>query len=559
MPSFKSARWRMNRRLFLGTSAAIIAVGGVLGGVQVVPYISSGEIQTSASSTATIDVGAGNVDIFDTSVSDEISLQVSQESLDEMLADYQEDGSKTWVKTTITIDGVTIENVGIRLKGNSTLSGLGRTSEEGGPQAPEGVEEFTDLSEEEIAQFEEQFATQQETTDASETGETAETEETRGPGGGMGGGGMGGMTSVDADDVSTWPLLISFDKYEDGRVYQGMTQLALRPGTTVVNEAMALALTAETGQVSQQSSFTTFSLNDEPSTTRLLLEHPDENYADALGNGVLFKADSNSSFTYQGEDQTEYDGQFKQINGDGNGDIQPIINLLKWLDTASDEEFAEHLSDYVDVESFARYVATQNLLVNSDDMAGPGSNYYLWYDYDTGLISVISWDLNLAMSGSTDAGPDDEISMGGGGGGGMRPGGTTDTETEGTATEGTESTEGTAAEGMPAMGEMPDMENIPDMGEMPDMADREGVGSMGGNQLKERFLASNAFTEIYEQVYWELYEEMYGSGTAIELLDEIAASIPETDAVTADEIATEVASMREWITARTEVLAALQE
>ncbi len=563
MPSFKSARWRMNRRLFLGTSAAIIAVGGVLGGVQVVPYISSGEIQTSASSTATIDVGAGNVDIFDTSVSHEISLQVSQESLDEMLADYQEDGSKTWVKATITIDGVTIENVGIRLKGNSTLSGLGRTSEEGGPQAPEGVEEFTDLSEEEITQFEEQFAAQQETTDASETGETAETEETRGPGGGMGGGGMGGMTSVDADDVSTWPLLISFDKYEDGRVYQGMTQLALRPGTTVVNEAMALALTAETGQVSQQSSFTTFSLNDEPSTTRLLLEHPDENYADALGNGVLFKADSNSSFTYQGEDQTEYDGQFKQINGDGNGDIQPIINLLKWLDTASDEEFAEHLSDYVDVESFARYVATQNLLVNSDDMAGPGSNYYLWYDYDTGLISVISWDLNLAMSGSTDAGPDDEISMGGGGGGGMRPGGTTDTETEGTA--GTESTD---AEAMPAMGEMPDMgnmqqrerpEGMPDMGEMPDMGDREGGGSMGGNQLKERFLASDAFTEIYEQGYWELYEETYGSGTSIELLDEIAASIPESDAVTADEIATEVASMREWITARTEALAALQE
>ena len=575
MPSFKSARWRMNRRLFLGTSAAIIAVGGVLGGVQVVPYISSGEIQTSASSTATIDVGAGNVDIFDTSVSHEVSLQVSQESLDEMLADYQEDGSKTWVKATITIDGVTIENVGIRLKGNSTLSGLsGNSGGGGGPQASEGM---TDLSEEEIAQFEEQFAAQQETTDASATGETAET---RGPGGGgMGGGGMGGMTSVDADDVSTWPLLISFDKYEDGRVYQGMTQLALRPGTTVVNEAMALALTAETGQVSQQSSFTTFSLNDEPSTTRLLLEHPDENYADALGNGVLFKADSDSSFTYQGDDQTEYDGQFKQINGDGNGDIQPIINLLKWLDTASDEEFAEHLSDYVDVESFARYVATQNLLVNSDDMAGPGSNYYLWYDYDTGLISVVSWDLNLAMSGSTDAGPDDEISMGGGGGGGMGPGGTTDTETEGTATEGTEATagtetEGTAADGMPAMGEMPDMENMPDMGnmqqrerpegmpdmgEMSDMADQEGGGSMGGNQLKERFLASDAFTEIYEQVYWELYEEMYGSGTAIELLDEIAASIPETDAVTADEIATEVASMREWITARTEALAALQE
>ncbi|WP_167382154.1 CotH kinase family protein [Corynebacterium suranareeae] len=521
----------MNRRLFLGTSAAIIAVGGVLGGVQVVPYISSQEVQTSASSIATIDVGSGNADIFDTSVSHEVTLQVSQENLDEMLADYQEDGSKTWVKANITIDGVTIENVGIRLKGNSTLSGLGGNSENGMPQGPGGAGgDFPELSEEEMAQFQEQFAEQ--------------TGEARGPGG-MGGMGGGGMTSVDADDVSTWPLLISFDKYEEGRVYQGMSQIALRPGTTVINEAMALALTAETGQVSQQSSFTTFTLNDEPSTTRLLLEHPDEYYANELGNGVLFKADSSSSFTYQGEDQTEYDGQFKQINGDGNGDIQPIINLLKWLDTASDEEFAEHLSDYVDVESFARYVATQNLLVNSDDMAGPGSNYYLWYDYDTGLISVISWDLNLAMSGSTDAGPDDEISMGGGGGGGgMRPG------------ENAETTE--AVEGMPDMAEMGER---PDMGDMQQRERPEGEGmggGMGGNQLKERFLASDAFTEIYEQVYWELYEEMYGSGKALEVLDEIAASIPETDAVTADEINTEVISMREWIAARTEALASQQ-
>ena len=83
------------------------------------------------------------------------------------------------------------------------------------------------------------------------------------------------------------------------------------------------------------------------------------------------------------------------MNGQGSQDLQPIISFLKWMDGASDDEFAAHLADHVDVESFARYVATQNLLVHSDDMAGPGRNYYLWYDLGTKKLTVVSRDLNL--------------------------------------------------------------------------------------------------------------------------------------------------------------------
>ncbi|MFP7365287.1 CotH kinase family protein [Corynebacterium callunae] len=583
----------MNRRLFLGTAASIAVVGGVIGGVQVVPYISSQEVQATAAATSTIDVGAGNVDLFDTSVQHEVSLQVSQENLDEMLADYQEDGSKTWVKATITIDGVTIEDVGIRLKGNSTLQSLSGESRGGAPGAaatdettedgedataempamPEGMELPEGITEEDIANFQAQMA------------------EGGGMGGGMGGGAGGGaMMSLDINDSSTWPFLISFDKYEEGRVYQGMSQLSIRPGTTVVNEALALALTDATGQATQQSSFMSFSLNDSATTTRLIIEIPDENYADSLGNGVLFKADASSSFTYQGEDQTDYEGQFTQINDEGNGDIQPIINLLKWLDTASDEEFDAHLADYVDVESFARYVATQNLLVNSDDMAGPGKNYYLWYDYDTGLISVVSWDLNMSMSGSTDAGPDDEVSMGGGGGmgRGMMGADATATDAIADATTADAATTDTAVSAdLPAGMTPPDMAAGTDttattdeaavaatdeaadtqvqrqrpagMGEETDTEGGMGGGMMSGNELKERFLASDAFTEIYEQAYWDLYEQMYGSGTATTLLDEIAASIPARDSVSAEDIATKVSTVREWVTTRTEALSALRD
>ncbi len=180
-------------------------------------------------------------------------------------------------------------------------------------------------------------------------------------------------------------MLIRFDKFVEGRAYQGMTELSVRPGSPVLNEATALSLTAESGQATQRYSYATYSVNGGATQTRLLLGHPDDGYANSLFDdpGVLYKADANSSFTYQGDDQTTYADQFTQVNGQGSQDLQPIISFLKWMDGASDDEFAAHLSDHVDVESFARYVATQNLLVNSDDMAGPGRNYYLWYDLGT--------------------------------------------------------------------------------------------------------------------------------------------------------------------------------
>lgn len=84
--------------------------------------------------------------------------------------------------------------------------------------------------------------------------------------------------------------------------------------------------------------------------------------------------------------------------------------------------FDAHLADHVDVESLARYVALHNLLVDFDEIAGPGNNGFYWYDLTTGRFQVVSWDLNLAFS-SSDAGPFDAIGMFGGGGFGAPPGG----------------------------------------------------------------------------------------------------------------------------------------
>lgn len=486
----------------LAVALALTGCGAGAGGE------ASGTQGTSAApASAGVDAGTGTTDtttadstLFTDGTSHTVSVTWNEDDYAAMIAAYEADGSKDWIAADITIDGTTVSNVGVRLKGNSTLRSLG--------------------------------------------------------GNGAGGGGTGGnaaSSGISSDVPESLPLLIRFDKYVDGQTYQGLGEVSLRPGSPVLNEALALALTGASGQATQRYAYTTYSVNGSPTQTRLLVENPDEDYADSLFDtpGVLYKADADSSFTYQGDDLATYEDQFKQLNNEDSKTVQPIVDFLKWLSEATDGEFDAGLSERVDVESFARYTATMNLLVNGDDMAGPGQNYYLWYSLDTKKISVISWDLNLAMTGDATASPEAQLSIGGGGagggnqgtGGGVQPPGSDDggwapfasAAADADSTAGAAG--GTGAGGTGAGG-----------------AGGPGGGGRGGNELKERFLASEAFQSVYDAAYADLYAQLYASGTAAGLLDSIAAVVPLSDGLTAEELAGETQTLRTFIQQRKDAL-----
>ena len=396
-----------------------------------------------------------------------------------MLSTFREDGEKEYIRADITIDGTLIEDVGLRLKGNSTLQSLSNNS--------------------------------------------------------MGGGGGGGMTQLFEDNPEELPWLISFDEYEEGRAYQGMTEIALRPAASgsevAINEALALELTAESGQITQDYTFTSVTVNGSGSAARIVVDAPDTELADELGSGVLYKARAGGSLDYVGDDPTEYEDSFKQINAEGAYDLQPVMALMKFLNESTDEEFAEELDDYVDTESFAKYLATQEILSNNDAMDGPGNNYYLWYDTTEKQFTVLSWDLNLALFG-----------RGGGMGGGVG-GMQQDTET-GTATD----IDDTATTGeMPTLPdgmEMPEMPQPPEGMEMPGGEEGEGAGPSGGSDsgiLKERFLDNEEF--------YAMYEQLIASGYAEETLNELTTRAEEAGdegaATVAESIRSSLASLSE--------------
>lgn len=322
--------------------------------------------------------------------------------------------------------------------------------------------------------------------------------------------GNSSLRSVSADAEPTdLPWLIRLDKFIDGNSIDGWTELVVRSNAseTALNEALALDLLAEAGLASEHAVATSFSVNGADARLRLVVQHLDERWEEENFStpGLLYKAEAGGDWSWRGDDPDAYTDVFDQETGDD--DLTPLIDFLDFINNSTDEEFAAELPERLDAQSFARYLAFEEVVENFDDIDGPGNNAYLRYDATTGGFTVVAWDHNLAFGASP-------------GGGGFPDGG---------FPEG----------GFPGEGERP--EGMPE-GERPEGMPEGGPGGMrgGSNVLVERFTAVEEWADLVERAKTDLIEELYDSGYAEQVLDQWVAVLTEqaghlVDAATVEE------------------------
>ncbi|NHC24318.1 hypothetical protein G6553_14195 [Nocardioides sp. IC4_145] len=304
----------------------------------------------------------------------------------------------------------------------------------------------------------------------------------------------------DGADPTDLPWLIRLDEFVDGQQLDGWTDFVVRSNSTetALNEAVALDLLAEAGLASEHAVATSFSVNGGQARLRLVVQALDEAWEaeNFTTEGSLYKSEAEGDWSWRGDDPDAYTDVFDQETGED--DLDPLIDLLDFLNNSSDEEFREGLGERLDIEAFARYLAFEELVGNFDDIDGPGNNSYLRHDAETGGFTVVAWDHNLAFG----AGPS---------GGGRRSG-----EPGGGRRDGMpESPSGERPEGMH---EIPDGERPEGMpGEMPGGG---GDGGIGGRThvLVERFTAVEEWADLVEEAKVDLTEGLYDSGHAEDVI-----------------------------------------
>jgi spore coat protein CotH len=432
------------------------------------------------------------VEVFDPGLVHDISVSYDQSAYDEMIDAFATTGDKNWIEATVTVDGSTYERAGLRLKGNSSLMGL----RQGGSRSTDtGGDEQT-----------------------STTGAPADGGAVPQPPGGPGDPGAGGFAGLgsgaDASTPEELPWLIRLDEFVEGQRHQDHADIVVRSNSsaTSLNEAVAQDLLDAAGLRSQLAAPTSFSVNGGDPVLRLAVENPDDDaWQDRSFDapGALYKAESTGDWTYRGTDPDAYTDVFDQEGGKKLTDLTPLIEFLQFINESDDTTFAAELAERLDVDSFAAYLAMMDLMANTDDIDGPGNNAYIWWDEETGQMTIVPWDMNLAF------GAMGNVMRGGVPGGGGMPDGFDPSN---------------LPEGFDP-GNLPDGATPPDGAQAPGQDGRAPGGMFGRNNiLVSRFHANPEFEALYQQHLSELRAELFASGTAGSFLDsrvETLTTVPE--------------------------------
>ncbi len=113
----------------------------------------------------------------------------------------------------------------------------------------------------------------------------------------------------------------------------------------------------------------------------------------------LFKPVTYELFKDLGDDWAAYAAIYDLKTQATTAQLRRMIEFARLVTHASDQEFAQRLGEFLDLERFARYLAGEVLLSNYDGFLTDGQNFYLYLDPDSNKLGFIPWDLDLSWGG----------------------------------------------------------------------------------------------------------------------------------------------------------------
>lgn len=113
----------------------------------------------------------------------------------------------------------------------------------------------------------------------------------------------------------------------------------------------------------------------------------------------VFKPVTYELFQYLGDDWPAYEAIYDLKTRATAEQQRRVIEFARLVTQVSDPEFARQLGEFLDLEQFARFLASEVLLSNYDSFLSNGQNFYLYLDPVSNKFGFIPWDLDLSWGG----------------------------------------------------------------------------------------------------------------------------------------------------------------
>jgi spore coat protein CotH len=221
------------------------------------------------------------------------------------------------------------------------------------------------------------------------------------------------------------PLKLDFDEFEDeypeidNQRFYGFKQLSLATGfsdSSFLRDAATSEILQDAGLPAAETAFyeVTLDYGEGPVTLGLytVIEVVDDTVIDQYfgsDDGNIYEGEgSAASFAASTYDQIE--DSFQKENNEDEADWSDIEALFEVLQ--SDERISDpaawraDLESIFNVDAFLEWLAISAIIQHWDAYGNMSHNYYLYDDPETGQLTWISWDHNMAMSAGMGAGGD---------------------------------------------------------------------------------------------------------------------------------------------------------
>jgi hypothetical protein len=220
-------------------------------------------------------------------------------------------------------------------------------------------------------------------------------------------------TRAGSDKIS---LKVDLNKHVKGQKLAGLTTINFQNNITDVgwmNEVLAYRLYRDAGALAPRTAYAQVYLTIEGQPEKRYLglysisENVDENFAeDRFGTrrGAIFKPSTQELFTDWGGDWAAYNQSYDPKTDLTEAQKQRVMAFGRLVSKATDQEFAEQIGDYLDLDDFARYFAVLVWLANHDSLLQNGQNFYTYLHPDTNRMHFIAWDQDFSFGNGRTSG-----------------------------------------------------------------------------------------------------------------------------------------------------------
>jgi hypothetical protein len=207
------------------------------------------------------------------------------------------------------------------------------------------------------------------------------------------------------------PFKVDLNKFTQGQKLGGADELTfnnLVNDHSFLSDALAYEFFREAGVPASRTAYVYLSASVEgrweqkPLGLYVMVEAVDGDFAmERFGSKrtPIFKPVTYELFKDLGDDWAAYEAIYDLKTKATPEQLRRVIEFARLATYANDDEFAQRVGEFLDLEKFARYLACEVLLSNYDSFLSNGQNFYLYLDPASNKFGFIPWDLDLSWGG----------------------------------------------------------------------------------------------------------------------------------------------------------------